>query len=190
MGVAEGKIFVISGPSGVGKSTLIKTLMTEVDGLSFSVSHTTRAPRAGERDGSDYHFVTREEFEALIGDDGFAEWAEVHGKLYGTSFKALKEEFTQGRDVILDIDVQGAEQIARKFPESTVRIFIAPPSVKDLERRLVGRGEERELIERRVANARIEINSIDEYDYVVVNQELTMASEQLCTVVKAVRERA
>jgi guanylate kinase len=190
MGVAEGKIFVISGPSGVGKSTLIKELMTKVSGLAFSVSHTTRAPRKDERDGTDYHFVTREEFEALIDGEGFAEWAKVHGRLYGTSFKALEDELSLGHDVILDIDVQGAGQIAKRLPKSTVRIFIAPPSVKELERRLVGRGEERDLIDRRVANARGEMDRSDEYDYVIVNQELAMAVGQLCSVVKSVRERA
>jgi len=181
---------VISAPSGAGKSTLVRELRRRVEGLGFSVSHTTRPPRAGETDGVEYHFVDRPAFEAMIGRGAFAEWAEVHGNLYGTSLGALQERLSQGVDVILDIDVQGALQLAEEVPEA-VLVFVLPPSWAELRRRLQGRGsDEAAVVDRRLANARGELEEALRYDYLVVNDHLDRAADELCSIVWAERCRA
>ncbi|MBE0616841.1 MAG: guanylate kinase [Proteobacteria bacterium] len=180
---------VISAPSGAGKSTLVRELRRRVEGLEFSVSHTTRAPRAGEADGVEYHFVDRPAFEAMIERGAFAEWAEVHGNLYGTSLHALQERLAQGVDVILDIDVQGALQLAEKVPEALL-VFVLPPSWDELRRRLRGRGsDEVAVVERRLANARGELGQALRYHYLVVNDHLDRAAEELTYIVCAERCR-
>lgn len=185
----RGSLFVISAPSGAGKSTLIRGLTERLDHIGFSVSHTTRQPRVGESDGVHYHFVDREEFEELASRGEFVEWAEVHGNLYGTSMKELERELSSGNDVILDIDVQGAEQVAAKMPDA-VLIFILPPSVAELERRLTQRGKDaEEVIQRRLENALGELAKAGSYHYAIVNEDLTHALDDLVTVAKAARLR-
>ncbi len=187
--MADGILFVISAPSGAGKSTLIRRLRERVDGLGFSVSHTTRPPRAGETDGVEYHFVSRAEFERMADAGAFAEWAEVHGNLYGTSFAALEAETSRGRDVLLDIDVQGALALVDRVP-GAVLVFVAPPSPGELRRRIESRAlDAPEVIERRLAAARTEMAAAGRYDYLVVNDDLETAADELAAIVRAERCR-
>lgn len=181
-------LFVISGPSGCGKSTLIKEAQRKMAGLGFSVSHTTRTPRPSEKDGVDYHFVPVAAFERMARAGKFLEWARVHGHLYGTS-RAEVERRRAERDVILDIDVQGARQVRRKLPEACF-VFIMPPAAGELRRRLKKRGEDAsEALERRLRNARAEVRAYAEFDYVVVNDDLRKAVEELKTIIAAARLR-
>jgi guanylate kinase len=172
-------IFVISGPSGSGKSTLIKKLISECGDLNFSVSHTTRKKRAGELDGREYYFIDRLKFRKMIEANEFAEWAEVHGELYGTSIKEIAGK-SQGTDMIaLDIDVQGAEIIRRVFPRS-LHVFIMPPDIETLRKRLVGR--EKHLgpdFERRLVTAVHEMEESQYYDHVIVNDDIEKSYGQL-----------
>ncbi len=189
--MAQGILFVLSAPSGTGKTTLLRKVMACIPGLSFSVSHTTRKPRSGERDGEDYYFVDRQEFLRMQDRDQFLEWAEVHDNLYGTSSEAVARQLAAGRDVVLDIDVQGAA-IIRNSGKMTaaVHIFVAPPALAELERRLRGRKtENEETIRLRLENARQEMQSADEYDYLVVNDELEEAAELLGAIIIAERAR-
>lgn len=181
--------FVISAPSGAGKSTLVRGLRSRVEGVEFSVSHTTRAPRDGERGGVDYHFVDRSAFEALTAQGRFAEWAEVHGNLYGTGLAELSRTLDEGLDVVLDIDVQGAGQIAEKV-EGAVLVFVLPPAAETLRGRLRGRASDPEAaVERRLANARSEIERARGYHYLIVNDDVERAVEELCSIVRAERCR-
>ncbi len=185
----RGSIIVISAPSGSGKTTLVKRLLAALPGLEFSISYTTRPPRHGEKDGRDYYFVSRREFRRMIADHEFTEWAEIVGHLYGTSTKQLRAAQDAGEDILLDIDVQGHEQLRRKLPEA-VSIFILPPSYQELERRLRRRRSDApEVIERRLNNARREIHHWAEYDYLVVNDRLTRATRALRAIVEAARSR-
>lgn len=171
----RGALFVISGPSGVGKSTLVTTTLAAIDGLSFSVSATTRPPRAGEKDGIHYHFLSPERFSILREQDAFLESASVYGREYGTLRRPTEEALSHGRSLLLDIDVQGARQIRSRLPEA-VHIFIAPPSLSVLRSRLVGRGtDEPATIERRMAQATEQLGGCGEYDFVVVNDVLDTA---------------
>lgn len=186
----EGFLLVLSAPSGCGKTTILRQVMAELSGLSFSVSHTTRQPRPGEENGRDYHFVSLEQFKALrdCQPSGFLEWAEVHGNLYGTSRQEAEARLTAGADVILDIDVQGAAQVRRNAEPVTV--FIAPPSLAELERRLRGRGTESETSLRiRLANAAKEMQAADSYTYLIVNDRLEQAVLALKSVIIAERCR-
>lgn len=186
----KGTLYVISAPSGAGKSTLIRALMERVGGLAFSVSHTTRAPRHGETDGRDYHFVSKETFRKMADADGFLEWAEVHGNLYGTSQKEVRDRLDAGIDVILDIDVQGFDQVKRHMPEAA-SIFILPPSVEELGRRLRSRNKDAAgVIETRLVNAVEEIKRAQGYDYRIINDEFPQALKELETVVLAHRKSA
>ncbi len=188
--MAEGMLFVLSAPSGCGKTTLLKRVMANLPGLVFSVSHTTRSPRAGEKDGRDYFFVDHAEFAALRDrqPSGFLEWAEVHGNLYGTSRQGVDRQRADGLDVILDIDVQGAEQVRRAADPVTV--FIAPPSLDELNRRLRGRGSEDEkTISLRLKNAKQELLAATDYDYLIVNDVLDEAVESLRSILIAERLR-
>lgn len=184
-----GNIFVISAPSGVGKSTLIRLLLESVPLLHFSISHTTRPRRAAEQDGRDYFFVERDKFESMIAADEFVEWANVHGNLYGTSRGHLEEVRKAGPDVILDVDVQGQGQVKKKLPEA-ITVFILPPSFGELKTRLLSRGSESDrAIQSRLEQAGEEIARWKDYDYLVVNDELHRAFEQLRAIVLATRAR-
>ena len=182
-------IFIISAPSGSGKTTLVSRLLASVPGLLFSVSYTTRKPRGDEVDGESYHFVSRGEFEAMIARDEFLEWAEVFGNYYGTHRGILEEAQAQGKDLVLDIDVQGARQLRSRIPEA-VSVFILAPSRQILEQRLRARGEDREdVIERRLRDAAEEIRDYNRYDYVLVNRDLDESDATLSAIVRAERVR-
>ncbi len=181
-------IFVVSGPSGCGKSTLIGLARRDLAGLAFSVSHTTREPRPGEKDGVDYHFVGEPAFRRMIREGRFVEWAEVHGHLYGTS-KAEIARRGRGGDLILDIDVQGARQVREKIP-GAVFIFVMPPVFAELRRRLEHRKSDSPRdIARRLKNAAGEVRAYAEFEYVVVNDKLETAAAELAAVIAAVRCR-
>jgi guanylate kinase len=185
----RGSIIVISAPSGSGKSTLVKRLMDGLPSLSFSVSYTTRPPRAGEKNGREYFFVTRRAFDQKIARGEFVEWAEVYGHFYGTSRKQLLAAQEAGRDILLDIDVQGHRQVRENLPQA-VSVFILPPSFQELERRLRHRHSDApEVIEKRLHTARKEITHWAEYDYLVVNDRLPTAVHALRAVVEAARFR-
>lgn len=185
----KGILYVISAPSGAGKSTLCRELLDIFPELRHSVSFTTRKPRPGEVDGRDYFFVTREEFLRMVAVDGFAEWAEVHGNLYGTSIATLRESREAGVDILLDIDCQGAAQLKEKQVEG-VNIFILPPSYRELRHRLEGRNSDSpETIEMRIANAVGEIREARWYDYIVVNDIFSRAVEDLKAIIVAERHR-
>ena len=180
-----GIALVISAPSGTGKTTLIKRLRKEFPNFGYSISCTTRAPREGEVDGKDYHFLSRERFVELRDQGHFAEWAEVHGNFYGTPKKYVDEAMEQGKDVILDIEVQGAAQVCAKRPE-TVRIFIAPPSWEELERRLTARGTDTpEKVQKRLLRAQVELQNASDYDYFVINDTVEQAVEELRAILCA-----
>lgn len=182
-----GHLFVISGPSGVGKGTLIKTIFKSISDLSYSVSVTTRKPRKEEREGIDYFFVEEETFKRFIKEDKFAEWAKVHGDYKGTLTSTINEALAEGRDLILEIDVQGALEIKNKYPEG-IFIFIVPPSPKKLEERLRGRGTENEEgLKKRLNDARCEMEYSKYYKYIVVNDELEKAAEELKTIIVSER---
>lgn len=186
----RGTLYVISAPSGAGKSTLIRALMEKVDGLAFSVSHTTRKPRHGEVNARDYHFVNEETFRKMVERDEFLEWAEVHHNLYGTSQKEVRDRLDAGIDVILDIDVQGFDQVKSHMPEAA-SIFILPPSVEELGRRLRSRNKDAAgVIETRLVNAVEEIKRAQGYDYRIINDEFPQALKELETVVLAHRKSA
>jgi guanylate kinase len=188
-----GILFIISAPSGSGKSTLVNQLRSLVSGLEFSVSWTTRGPRGSEQESREYHFTTREHFEEMIRNGEFLEYADVFGNYYGTALSTLQEAFSSGRDLLLDIDVQGASQIRAKMPEA-VSIFLMPPSPDILAMRLRNRsraeGSVREGdIERRLARARQEIENYREYGYILVNDVLDRAVEEMAAIVAAERIR-
>lgn len=182
----RGELFVLSAPSGAGKTTLIRNLidsLADSGSMEFSVSHTTRRPRLGEIDGKDYHFVEMQVFQRMIAEDLFLEWAEVHGNYYGTSDAAVSPFLERGVDVILDLDVQGAERLMHRFP-SAYSIFILPPSYADLVQRLEGRRlDGAEEISRRLAVSLWEIKRFDSYQYVIVNDDAARASQALAAIV-------
>ncbi|HEU4401989.1 MAG TPA: guanylate kinase [Candidatus Polarisedimenticolia bacterium] len=186
---ARGNVFVVSAPSGAGKTTLCRRLLADLQGIDFSVSFTTRSPREGEREGVDYHFIDRKEFEKRRRKGEFVEWAQVDGQIYGTSGVAVKEATAQGRDMLLDIDTQGAENIRRLIPDA-VLVFIMPPSQEALRQRLAGRGTEGpEALARRLGLAHGEVERAPMYDFVVVNDDLETAYQQLRAIVLATRCR-
>jgi guanylate kinase len=188
--MSQGSLFVISAPSGAGKTTLLKMVLAAVPKLVFSISHTTRSRRPDEIDGRDYHFVSREEFLRLRAEGGFLEWAEVHGNLYGTGRVQVEHELAQGVDILLDIDVQGARQIREAKVDNTRLLFIAPPDMAELERRLIGRGtDQAAVIALRLANARREMASMDLYDFVVVNDKRERAADTIRAIIIAERSR-
>ena len=186
-----GILFIISAPSGSGKSTLVNQLRTLVEGLDFSISYTTRAPRGSEEDGREYHFTTREAFQRMIANGEFLEWAEVFGNYYGTAVAALEHARTLGKDLLLDIDVQGAVQVMRKLP-AAVSIFILPPSPEVLEMRLRNRSEAEKMtseavIERRLSQARNELSQIWDYRYALINDVLDLAVAEMKAIVLSER---
>jgi len=196
-GVPRGELFILSGPSGSGKTSLIRGLLESgaIDRIAFSVSHTTRAPRTGETDGSDYHFVSRETFERMIEGDRFLEWAPVHDHQYGTSLDEVMPRLEAGIDVLLDIDVQGAQQVLgnRKSGLSAAEvhgIFVLPPTYEELRERLLARNLDRaDAIDRRLAVALREIQSFAKYEYVIINRDRTEASRVLASIILEKRHR-
>lgn len=181
----EGLLVIISAPSGAGKTSLCEAVMGFFPDLNYSVSHTTRTPRPGETNGDDYHFVSQETFQEMIKDGRFAEWAEVHGNKYGTAAEPIRECLHKEKGVILDIDGQGARQLKDKFPDA-VSIFILPPSWEELEERLRSRRTDDDKdIEIRLKNAREEIQYVEQYDYVVINDDFTEAASTLKSIVIA-----
>ena len=182
-------VFIISAPSGSGKSTLVTRLLKEVADLTFSVSYTTRSPRTGERNGEAYHFIGRDEFMERIEGKEFLEFADVFGNFYGTHMSTLENARQTNKDLVLDIDVQGAAQLKKRIPDA-VTIFVLAPSREILEQRLRARSQEREeIIRRRLVDAAREIRNYSLYDYVLVNDDLTLAVETLKSIVKAERVR-
>jgi guanylate kinase len=183
----RGILLVISSPSGAGKTTLAHRL-AEQERLEFSVSYTTRPPRPGERDGIDYKFVTEDEFARMIDQKEFAEWAKVHGNLYGTAIHTVNRALEDGRDYLFDIDWQGGAQIRRQWPDESVLVFILPPSMAELERRLRRRATDSpEAIERRLLTATRELEHFGQYDYLVVNDNLETALKELSSIYVAAR---
>ncbi|MDD3326864.1 MAG: guanylate kinase [Zoogloea sp.] len=184
-----GTLFIVTAPSGAGKTTLVSGLLERDPLVRLSVSYTTRAPRTGEVNGQHYHFIDVPAFRALRDQGEFLEWAEVHNNYYGTSKRWLEEQTRAGRDILLEIDWQGAQQVRKVFPKA-VGVFILPPSLEELERRLRGRGTDSEdVIARRVLGARGEMRHVAEFDYVIINEDLPAALEDLVAVVRASRLR-
>jgi guanylate kinase len=186
-GRMAGILFIISAPSGSGKSTLVSQLRTLVEGLDFSISYTTRAPRGSEEDGREYHFTSRGEFERMVAAGDFLEWAEVFGNYYGTAVSALQHAKDAGKDLLLDIDVQGAMQVMKRLPEA-VSIFILPPSPQVLEMRLRNRSEAEHMtsetvIERRLSQAQNELKQVWDYKYALVNDVLDQAVMEMRAIV-------
>ena len=183
----KGILIIISGFSGAGKGTLVKKLLSTYDNYALSISMTTRQPREGERDGVEYFFRNKEQFEATIAENGLIEYACYCGNYYGTPRAYVEEQLVAGKDVILEIEIQGALKVKEQFPESLL-LFVTPPSAAELERRLVGRGtEEPEVIRRRLARASEESEGIEAYDYIVVNDDLDVCVEEVHRLVDAAR---
>ena len=186
----NGNLFIISAPSGTGKTTILKRVIAELKNIVFSVSHTTRSPRPGEEKDVDYFFVDRDTFVTMEEQGLFLEWAEVHGNLYGTCRNTVQAIIEKGNDIILDIDVQGARQLMDKLKNEGVFVFISPPSLQELEKRLVKRGTESEsVIATRLNNAHDEMKSLEYYDYVIVNDQVDQAVEELKAIIIAERSR-
>lgn len=185
----SGNLFVISAPSGAGKTSMVRGLLELNPGIALSVSYTTRAPRPGEVNGREYHFVSREEFQAMSQRGDFLESAEVYGNFYGTSQPWIESQLKAGGDILLEIDWQGAQQVRKLFPACET-IFILPPSIEALQSRLTGRGQDSaEVIAKRMAAAREDISHVYEFDYVIINDKLDEALQQLNAVVLAARQR-
>ena len=186
----RGVLLIVASPSGAGKTSLCRRLMADHGALELSISMTTRPIRPGEVADRDYHFVTRDEFERLIEQDAFLEWADVHGNLYGSPRAPIDRALTEGRDVLFDIDWQGAQEIARKCPDDAVRVFILPPSLEELRRRLITRSQDaQDVIDRRIANAKGEIEHCDSFDYVFVNDDFDRSYAELAHIYHAERSR-
>lgn len=182
----EGLLIVVSGPSGAGKGTICKRLLEKNPNLGYSISATTRAPRTGEVNGVNYWFLSKEEFQKMIAEDGLLEWAEVYGNYYGTPAQKVRDSLAEGKNILLEIDTQGAALVREKFPEG-VYIYILPPSLEELKRRIIGRGTDSpESIERRLSCAREEMGCASEqYDYLVLNDEVELAVERVETIIDA-----
>jgi guanylate kinase len=185
----SGSLFIVAAPSGAGKSSLVNALLAREPSIPLSISYTSRAPRPGESEGSHYHFVSREQFEAMVGRGEFFEHALVHGDWKGTARHTVEAPLKEGRDVLLEIDYQGARQVRALVPEC-VSVFILPPSREELERRLRGRAQDsEEAIVKRLANSREEIAHLEDFDYLLVNDSFERALDDLCAIVRAHRLR-
>jgi guanylate kinase len=188
-GTRRGILFVVSAPSGTGKTTVVERLVQLLPDLALSRSYTSRAARPGEIDGVDYNFITRTRFEAMVEADEFLEWADVFGNLYGTCAADVERELSHGRDIVLVIDVQGARQVRLRYA-NTVGVFVLPPSFEILEQRLRGRSKDpEEAIQRRLRTARNEVAAFAEYDYVIVNDELDACVDRLRAIILSERAR-
>ncbi len=186
----KGQLFVISAPSGAGKTTIVKALRQRYQDLAYSVSHTTRLPRKGEIEGKDYHFVSKTDFERMKKEGSFVEWAEVYGNLYGTGFSTLEEKLSAGSDILLDLDTQGGRNIRNRFPYS-VLIFLLPPSLKTLQDRLKKRAtDSEEVINGRMREAVCDIRNCSWYDYLIINDDLETAVDETVSVILSMRRRA
>lgn len=185
----KGRLFIVSAPSGAGKTTLCKYLMKRFPDMVYSVSSTTRKPRNTEVDGKDYHFISKEEFEKGIQENRWAEWAVVYGNYYGTSASFMKKEMENGNDILLDIDVQGHKKIVQRFPEA-ISIFIMPPSLSVLRNRLEKRGQdEPDTIEKRIQDAEKEMAEKDDYTHVIVNDDLQKARSEIGAILMSYRKK-
>ncbi len=184
-----GQLFVFSAPSGAGKNTIVDSLSEIVPSIGYSVSHTSRKPRGNEKDGVHYHFVDRDTFSRMVSSNAFAEWAEVYSNFYGTSFSSLDEQTSQGLDILLDLDPQGAKNIKKHYADS-VLVYVLPPSLEVLEKRLRGRGTDHEkALKLRLKKASNEIKSCVWYDYVIINDDLEKAIEDACSIIISERCR-
>ena len=184
-----GHLFIISAPSGAGKTTIAKAVLKQFTDMCYSISYTTRKPRVGERDGVDYHFVSKQDFKKGINKDRWAEWAEVYGNYYGTSAEFIEKNLSSGCDILLDIDVQGTLQILKQYPDS-VTIFILPPSLNALRKRLEMRGSDSQaVIEKRLENAKKEMAQKKMYRHTIVNDELSAAIDELCAIFNKYRQK-
>lgn len=182
-------LYVISGPSGVGKSTVIDRLRARIEGLGYSISHTSREPRENEKDGVHYHFVDRETFSRMIDDGAFIEWAQVYSDYYGTSYTSIRSQLDQGMDIVMDLDSQGAMNVKKAFMNTTL-IYILPPSLEELDRRLRGRGtDDEEVIRARFKKAVKELNASGDYDYIVFNDKLQEAVSEVEAIIISERCR-
>lgn len=187
--ISTGTLYVFSAPSGAGKTTLVKALLEQTPAIGVSVSHTTRAPREGEINGKDYNFVSQDDFKGLIDRSAFLEHAQVFDNFYGTSQIWVEQELDAGRDVILEIDWQGANQIRQQMPDM-VSVFILPPSREELLKRLTGRGtDSQEIIDRRMQDAESEMSHYGEFDYLIINDDFDLALQELRSIVLARRQR-
>jgi guanylate kinase len=185
----RGRIFVISSPSGGGKSSLISRVLKSVAGLTLATSHTSRPPRKGERDGREYHFISHADFLAMRGKGEFVEWVRLHGHLYGTSRKELDALLKEGKDILLDIDIRGAASVADIYPDA-ISVFILPPSLEVLEKRLRKRGsEDEEQVQTRLKTAKREVKAARRYRYCIINRSLDKAASELEAIVVAERLR-
>lgn len=185
----EGLILILSAPSGAGKTSLCRELFKTFPDIKESISYTTREPRTGEVDGEAYHFVSQEEFERMVDEEAFAEWALVHGNMYGTALKTLEEARNNGINLVLDIDCQGALKLKEQF-EGGVFVFIVPPSMDELRRRLENRSSDsQDVIERRIARAADEIRESRWYDYIIINDDFEVAAGELASIVVAQRRK-
>jgi guanylate kinase len=183
----SGQLFVISAPSGAGKSTILKALKKRIKGMGYSISHTTRKPRGTEKDGTDYYFVERETFRRMIDEGAFVEWARVYDDLYGTSFSSLHKKTASGLDVLLDIDSQGAKNIKKNY-KTSVLIYVLPPSLEALRRRLLARGTDDETVIRaRIEKVPNEIKQCVWYDYIIINDDLEKAVEEAQAIILSTR---
>ncbi|XPV67894.1 MAG: guanylate kinase [Halarcobacter sp.] len=186
----KGAILILSGPSGCGKSTLLKKVYESIDNYYFSISTTTREPRVGEQDGVDYFFVKKEDFEEDIKNGHFLEYADVHGNYYGTSLKPIKKAVSEGKLVVFDIDVQGHDIVRKKLNDIVTSVFITTPSLEILEQRLTSRKtDSKEVIEKRISNAKYEIKSFQKYDYLIINDDLETASKELLSIANITRKK-
>ena len=187
---SEGVLYIVSAPSGAGKTSLVKALLKTDPAIRLSVSYTTRAPRPGETDGRDYHFVSRERFEEMLAEGEFLEHAEVYGNFYGTSKGGIARDLNAGRDILLEIDWQGADQVRAHFPQSA-SIFILPPSFNALRTRLAGRGQDSDtVIERRLAAAAHDVAHAEAFDYIIVNDDFDHALQDLFAITRSIRLEA
>ena len=184
----RGRLYILSGPAGVGKGTVLRRVFEKLDNIAYSVSCTTRAPRPGEKDGVNYVFMDETSFKKMVSEERFLEWSNVHGHFYGTRKDIVEDTLNSCRDVLLEIDVQGASQVKKKMPEA-VMIFIQPPSFEELIRRLKKRGTEGpEELELRICNAREEMSHAGEYEHMIINDRVDKAAEDLIRIVKKYRE--